>query len=70
MRQDAAIAQLVSDMADVKVEQKRAGAETAVQTAMLQALTDGAKTLAKNPTVHTIVVLIGAAIIAWLKGHL
>lgn len=45
-------------------------AETAAQTVMIQSLIDGAKTLAKNPTVHTIAVLLGALIIAWLKGHL
>lgn len=52
------------------VEMVALKAETAVQTAMLTTLTAGAKKLAANPTVHTIAILLGAALIAWLKGHL
>lgn len=45
-------------------------AENVAQTAMLTTLTGAAKKLGSNPTVHTIAILLGAAIIAWLKGHI
>lgn len=70
LQQDAAIGALIVkvDAVDAKVD--AVATENVAQTAMLTTLTAGAKKLAANPTVHTIAILLGAALIAWLKGHL